>query len=147
MYNMTGKWIGSYRYSSRLMQNLIPQNETGFEITINEFDGIHFAGTVQDDAQTGGTPGTGVINGHMQENRIEFIKEMPVRSSYSTNGKRIIEEGKKHPKIFYSGILEPDKMKAKGVWQIKMGFSLIGWLPALILPTKGEWTMELNNGF
>ena len=40
MYNMTGKWIGSYRYSSRLMQNLIPQNETGFEITINEFDGI-----------------------------------------------------------------------------------------------------------
>lgn len=79
------------------MHNLGRNNATGFAISITAFDGSRFSGTVEDNEENGGTPGMGVINGTIQDNRIEFIKEMPVRTSCLTTGRRIEEHGKKHP--------------------------------------------------
>ncbi|HUI93249.1 MAG TPA: hypothetical protein VLX68_13460 [Chitinivibrionales bacterium] len=144
---MIGKWTGSYRYSGWLMRKLIPYIETRFEINISEFDGHTFKGTVQDDLSTGGTPGIGSIDGIISEYKIEFIKKMPIRASYLTSGKHLIEQGKKHPPIYYSGVFGPDLTEAGGKWRIKTGFALVGFLPALRLPLRGEWTMAFQRQF
>jgi hypothetical protein len=138
---MIGKWIGTYSYSSQVMRKLIPNAEVSFEINIDKFDVNNFNGTVKDDPSTGGTPGIGVITGKIIGNKIEFIKKMPIRSSYLTTGDYLVESGKKHTPIYYSGVLGLNKKEAKGEWRIKMGLMLVGFLPILRLPTRGEWSM------
>jgi len=100
---MIGAWKGKYKYSVRQSSELYDK-EVEFLLKITEFDGENFTGTVQDNDHDYGTRGVGTIIGKINNNSIEFIKQMPIKTMVSMNGKRLENEKEKHPPIYYTGI-------------------------------------------
>jgi len=122
---MKGTWLGYYKHKSKLLPENIRDRFTKFKIIIDEFDGIKFKGTVEDDITTGGTQGTGVIEGLKRGNEISFIKKMPVETMVLPSGK-IKTTNKKHPKIYYSGIISTNENEVKRSWKFKLGIIWVG---------------------
>lgn len=136
---MLGKWTGTYQYVGKRINKVRQNRITQFEIEIIEFEGIHFSGKVQDDLATGGTPGIGKITGKIKDNKISFIKEMPVQAIILKDGTRM-EEDKPHRKIYYTGILE--KGEIKGKWKFKFGFGKVHNQWVIFAGTRGIWQMK-----
>lgn len=139
-----GHWIGQYKYDKEKDQKLIGFDSTFFEIEITKVDNNNFYGIVQDDLTTGGSEGIGEIYGKINNDKIEFIKQMPVVSLIvGENGERETLN-QKHPKVYYSGTFSSDKKTISGQWRFKFGFIWLGIIPFPIMPTKGTWTMKLK---
>ncbi len=95
-----GQWIGQYKYDRQDHQKKVGFAYTNFEIEITGVRDNNFSGKVQDDLTTGGTEGIGEVTGKVFEDRIEFIKQMPIMSLlFGKEGKRKTFN-KKHPKIY-----------------------------------------------
>lgn len=134
---MIGTWKGKYRYNLKQIPKL-NDKEVGFLLKITEFDGEKFIGTVQDDDQDLGTKGIGNIEGKINGNHIEFIKQMPIRSMMLKNGKKIEAENKKHHPIYYTGASNM-KDSYSGQWKIKAGISFTNMIFYISFGTKGTW--------
>lgn len=134
---MKGIWKGKYKFAGRVPESL-KTRETQFEINIQSFDGSHFTGTVEDDLESGGTPGTGKVQGEISNDNISFVKQMPVSALYFKD-KMIIDEKKMHPPIYYTGKISNGR--AQGTWRFRFGIMFKGIIPFIILPTKGTWEM------
>lgn len=142
MENLPGVWKGYYTYNTKYYKNK-EGVKTHFTITIKNVTGNSFSGTVEDDMATGGTPGTGRIEGTINGNKITFVKKMPVYAVWDGK-KRILNENKSHPNIYYSGILNMNKVD-KGKWKFKFQIFFINLLLGGLLG-RGEWSMEKVNG-
>jgi hypothetical protein len=138
MKNLTGVWKGYYTYNKKYYKNK-EGVKNHFTITIENVSGNSFSGKVEDDAATGGTSGVGRVEGKVKGDKIEFIKKMPVHVMFDGE-KRILEENKSHPNIYYSGILSDNKVKA-GKWRFRRRIFFSGgrlfWGAG-----NGEWAME-----
>jgi len=135
---MKGKYKGYYKYDNPKAQKQIKHEKTFFNIEITEFDNGKILGFVEDDIETGGTPGKGVIKGKKNGNEFFFIKEMPT-AAFLINGEMKTYD-KKHPKIYYKGIVNDNKIE--GEWKIKLGFFMSGLMILLGTKTTGTWMME-----
>ena len=133
---MRGTWHGKYSYNYNGNSTV-----TNFEIEIIEFDGFNFSGTVEDDEQTGGTPGKGVITGTLKNGIVSFKKQMPILAVISKNGRRDTFP-KKHVPIYYTGRLTT-KSDVNGEWVIKRKLILNKFIIALGTGAKGKWEMKL----
>jgi hypothetical protein len=136
--SMIGTWIGTYRHESKRIPEARRKQKTRFVMKINQYDGIHFSGTIHDDPETGGTRGTGIVKGKIKGSSISFVKQMPVQTSIDKNG-MVIEEERKHRKIYYSGQMRENS--AAGMWKFKTGIGFVRKKLALFLPIKGSWEM------
>lgn len=134
---MIGIWKGKYKYNLKQISTF-NNKEVEFLMEITEFDGENFIGTVQDNDQNLGTKGIGTIEGKINGNHIEFIKQMPVKSMLFKNGKKVEIEGKKHNPIYYSGI-STMKDSYSGQWKIKGGIAFFSKLLFISWGTKGSW--------
>ncbi|HBG71699.1 MAG: hypothetical protein A2W93_06690 [Bacteroidetes bacterium GWF2_43_63] len=134
---MIGKYKGHYQYDNQKIQKQLKHDLTLFNLEITEFENGHFNGFVEDDIDTGGTPGKGIINGEKNGNEITFIKEMPI-ASFLINGK-MKTYNKKHPKIYYKGTITDDKIE--GFWKIKFGVFMNGLMMLIGVKTTGTWQM------
>lgn len=114
---MLGEWNGTYNYSEKIQLKYGKKGETGFTIVITEFDGVHFKGTVQDDPETGGTPGQGTVQGTLKNGTLYFVKKMPVYSSFTKSGEKK-QFPVEHPPIHYVGH-ENENGTFQGEWKIK----------------------------
>lgn len=72
---MIGTWIGTYKHESRRIPESKRNQITGFKIVVNEFDGVNFSGEVEDNIETGGMRGKGVIEGKLTNNKVDFVKK------------------------------------------------------------------------
>ncbi|MGH1520469.1 hypothetical protein [Chryseobacterium sp. JK1] len=133
---MIGTWKGKYKYNIKKSSEFYDK-EVEFLLKITVFDGENFAGTVQDNDHEYGTRGIGTIIGKINDNCIEFIKQMPIKTMVSMNGKRVENENEKHPPIYYTGISNL-KDSYSGHWKIK-GSSVISKLLYLLIGVKGIW--------
>lgn len=134
---MIGTWKGKYKYN--LKQNSKFNNkEVQFLLEITEFDGEKFIGTVQDEDTEFGTKGQGIIEGKLNGDHIEFIKQMPVRTMLLKNGKKIEAKNKKHHPIYYTGTSNM-KDSFSGQWKIKAGISFTNMILYISFGTKGTW--------
>ncbi|PWN60259.1 hypothetical protein [Chryseobacterium viscerum] len=133
---MIGTWKGKYKYSVRQSSELYDK-EIEFLLKITEFDGENFIGTVQDNDHNYGTRGIGTIKGKINDKNIEFIKQMPIKTTVSMNGKRIENEYEKHKPIYYTGISNL-KNSYSGHWKFK-GADFINRLFHLLFAVKGTW--------
>lgn len=138
---MKGTWIGTYKHESKRIPESKRNQFTTFKIVITEFDGINFSGEVEDDADTGGTRGKGIIEGQIINDKITFVKKMPIQTYLLPDGS-LKEENQPHRKIYYSGTLDKDSIK--GTWKFKFGIGKINNKIALFLPIKGKWEMKRN---
>jgi len=132
---MQGTYKGTYTYHKhpRLMGQ-----ETKFTIIITDCDGTSFTGTVTDDVENGGSRGEGTIKGSIKNDKIEFIKQMPIMTLGTKDGKRI-EVAKKHRPVDYSGTFIGDTFE--GDWKIKRGMIFNTFLIAFGIGTTGTWKM------
>ncbi|WP_445458046.1 hypothetical protein [Flavobacterium sp. HNIBRBA15423] len=142
---MLGNWLGYYKFKDEKIQELIGFEHTLFTIIITDFDGIHFKGTVKDDTATGGMEETGIIIGKKIKNTITFKKLMPVTyqlTNLKGERKRI---NKKHPTLYYSGIVNNEHTQISGKWKFnyKVTF-LFGIIPIIYRPGNGTWKMSLT---
>ena len=133
---MQGTYKGTYTYHKH--HRLMGQ-ETKFTIIITDYDGTSFTGTVTDDVENGGTKGEGTIKGSIKNGKIEFIKQMPVMTLGTQDGKRI-EVPKKHRPVNYSGTLIGNVFE--GDWKIKRGMIFNKFVIAFGIGTTGIWKME-----
>lgn len=133
---MIGSWKGKYKYNVKKNSELYDK-EVEFLFKITEFDGENFTGTVQDNDHDYGTRGVGTITGKINNNHIEFIKQMPIKTMVSMKGKRTENENKKHPPIYYTGI-STLKGSYSGQWEI-IGNGFASRLLYLLFGVKGIW--------
>ena len=140
----TGHWIGQYKFDKKTHQEISGFEATNFEMEITAVENNKFVGKVQDDLSTGGTEGIGEVRGKVVGENIEFIKQMPIMT-FILEKKGIRETlNRKHRKIYYSGTFSTDKNSINGHWRFKSGFIWIGFIPVLVNPTKGTFTMKLK---
>jgi len=142
---IASKWTGSYRYDKPALQRASGFPRTNFEIAFMSWNGDAFVGTVVDDLHTGGTPGRGEIIGTLSGSRIAFVKRMPV-FAYFGHGRLEVKPEKRHRNIFYTGTVSADSRSMSGQWRMKLGFGLVGFLPAIFFPSSGTWEMTAGMG-
>ena len=137
-----GKWIGYYKYNDKKFQYLVGFEQTNFEIEIQSVNRNRFEGIVQDDLSTGGMKDAGIIKGKIINNKMKFVKQMPVMYGIYSNGKGKYFPDKKHPKIYYQGMISDDKKTIKGNWGFRNSESFI----TRFLGTKslGDGTFEMK---
>lgn len=136
-----GHWKGYYTYNNQQIQSRVGFPKTYFSVRVLNFDGARFNGEVEDDQLSGGTPGIGKITGVIENDSMSFVKQMPVKSILTPTGKHYRSK-KKHPNIYYQGSISSDGRTIEGTWRFKFGLTWILFLPAIILPIKGEFFME-----
>lgn len=134
------KWRGSYKYDNAAVRKIIGFDHTNFEIEFIFSDDIHFTGTVKDDRNTGGTPGTGEVSGTVIGDEVQFVKKMPVMTAIINGASYKTIEGRKHRNIYYAGSLSADSKSMSGKWKIRFGVGFWGILPFIWLPTTGTWS-------
>jgi hypothetical protein len=139
---MKGTWTGTYKYQLKSHPEL-NKGETGFVLTITEFDGVNFKGIVIDDLETGGTKGEGTIDGTFDNGIINFVKQMPVLTMGIRN-KGTKEFPVKHKPIYYTGTLNSENLFV-GEWKMKGGITFNKYVIALSLNGKGTWKMSKKN--
>lgn len=137
---MKGKWEGQYWFTDNVPNSMLNQL-TKFELEIDTFNQSKFSGWVKDDLETGGTKGIGTVTGKIKGDRIQFVKQMPVRT-YILGEDEKVEEEKPHRPIYYSGTINYKTNKINGTWRFKMGLGFIKGGVAFYRATKGEWNMK-----
>jgi len=137
---MIGTYEGHYKFIGKNLPKSVKELRTNFKIEITDFTDGKFLGTVKDDENTGGMPGTGTISGEFSDNKISFIKQMPNAGILMPGGKiRMLKQ--KHPPIFYNGINEIDD-SFSGSWEMKVRFKIFGLIPVYLGKSTGIWDMK-----
>jgi hypothetical protein len=143
---MIGKWKGSYKFDSKTAREKLGVEKTYFTISIDTVENNNFKGTVEDDLETKGTPGTGEINGTISGQKLFFTKQMPIKTVIALNNDMrtygiYTYPEKKHRPIYYEGTLSSDKISIVGTWKMQIGFSIFGYYVVLLRQT-GTWEMH-----
>ena len=139
---MKGIWTGKYKHENKRIPEERRNQWTKFKIEITKFDGKNFSGEIEDDLDSGGTRGKGIIEGKLNNNKIEFVKKMPIQTILLPDGTRN-ESIRPQRNIYYSGLLEDGFFK--GSWKFKWGIRRVNNKVALLLPIKGIWEMRKVN--
>lgn len=141
--SLIGKWEGFYVYDKEWLQEMIGHEKTIFSATITkEEKNGNFYGNVEDDLETGGTPGIGELEGSRNGDTVNFFKKMPIRALIWGPEKMKLYPRKKHPKIYYTGIISEDLKTISGSWEIKFGFAFFWFIPMPLLPVSGKFEMK-----
>lgn len=139
--NLKGIWKGFYQYDPKGFAESYMGRRTGFTITITSLEEFHFEGTVYDDLESGGTRGIGIIEGKIKNNKIRFVKKMPISTTVYPDG-TVVEENKPHRNIYYEGKFENTIFK--GTWRFKFGIEFRRGI-SIYFPSKGTWEMEKSH--
>lgn len=139
-----GKWQGTYTFDDKRVNLARGFDHTAFVIEITTLHGNQFTGTVQDDPNTGGMEGIGTITGHVDKDRIQFVKQMPVMTLLMNKQGLRKKLPKKHRPIYYSGTLSEDRSSAEGSWKFKPGIVWMGLFPMPMVTSTGKWSMRLE---
>lgn len=138
---LRGIWKGFYQYKNKRLPESYSTRNTAFTIEIISFDGVHFEGKVYDDLETGGTRGIGTIEGKIKNNKIRFVKKMPISTVVYPDG-TVVEEDKPHRNIYYEGSFNNNVFT--GIWRFKFGIEFRRGI-LIYPPSKGTWQMEKTN--
>nr|WP_321229785.1 hypothetical protein [uncultured Psychroserpens sp.] len=141
--NVKGIWNGTYQYAPRDEFKDDKMIDVNFTITIDNVKKNTFTGTVKDDLSTGGTPGTGIIKGKFDNDRMYFTKKMPISSTIDETGKRNNNTNKKHPTLIYEGAFSRSKQIITGTWKFKTkALYFKGFIPYLFSRGTGTFVMS-----
>lgn len=141
--DMLGVWRGTYTYDIPEQYKAKMFQKVGFTIRITDVQGQNFSGTVENDQETGGTPGTGEVKGYFTERQISFDKNMPVYAGIDMDGKQVRDTAKRHPTIAYEGSFGESKQSCTGTWRFKKK-KLIwrGIIPSWVSGWTGQFSMK-----
>ena len=141
--DLIGTWKGTYTYNLPDEYKYEKMLKVEFTIKIENVKGRKFWGTVEDNLETGGTPGKGDITGKYTDEEVLFDKNMPILSGIDENNNYYTDDSKKHPTIQYSGAFSRNKQHITGSWKFKKK-KLIwrGLIPVRYSLGNGSFTMK-----
>ncbi len=137
---MVGKWRGEYAYTAGTLSRE-PGSTSSFEISIKHFENSNFQGSVEDDVSSGGTRGRGTINGSLNESKVTFVKQMPIKTLTYPSGERIESDEPHHP-IYYEGTMNAEQNEVIGTWKLKRRLGFVNGRLYYSPKTKGVWGMR-----
>ena len=114
--NFPLEWVGAYEYDYNPVTGSIFQS-VAFQLSFQFANKTDFVGQVRD-APDSPMPEPGTIRGKLVDNKIEFVKQMPVATYLEQNGK-FSKFDCAHPKIFYTGEYIPEDNLMVGAWHIE----------------------------
>jgi hypothetical protein len=123
--SLSGKWVGEFVYGEAYGKSLIGKKEGfTFEITVTAGE---VQGTCVDHNKLGDAPAT--LAGFFYMPFLCFLKEYAVPYVIQDNGEIMKDTSRPPLRIAYSGLLEAENGRFKGVWKIEGGKG------------GGEWNM------
>ena len=138
-----GNWVGQYTFGNPAHNKLRGFEHTTFHVDVTSVNKNNFIGRVQDDLSTGGTEGIGEISGKVTGKLVEFVKQMPIMTLFSSKTGARITQNRKHSKIYYSGIISDDGKSISGNWKFRFSIIWIGFIPYFSRGEGGTWKMVL----
>lgn len=139
---MKGRWSGFYQYDKEAVRKAVGHDRTFFAIKIDVFDGRNFSGEVQDDVTTGGMTEKGKIFGFVEKGEVYFEKYMPNYQTRDPKTGERISFNRKHPALYYTGILSDDERRVEGKWRFKNQVGLLAGFIPFPVSVKGTWMMK-----
>lgn len=143
-HQVIGKWKGYYAYKLQYLADIAGAEKTYFTIDITEMQSGKFSGIVLDDVTTGGMEEVGKISGELDGGLVYFKKYMPVRSTFTADGK-VEKMNRPHPVIHYKGEYFPLEKKMQGTWKIKGGLFFYKRRLYINRATTGVWEMSMTD--
>jgi len=141
--DIVGTWKGTYTYNLPDEYKTEKMQEVEFTVIIDKVKGHKFWGTVEDNLETGGTPGKGEITGKYSDEEVQFDKNMPILAVIDENSKHITDDTKKHPTILYRGVFSKSKQHITGSWLFKKKkLFWKGLIPVWYSLGNGSFTMR-----
>jgi len=150
--DITGNWKGRYFYPSSYSAP-VPKEGVPFHLVLKKGWFGRFSGPVQDDPACG-VPEPGWVRGRVKAAELWFVKQLPVLRFQSSEGKSETEQellarhgiqhgpSRRHPPIFYQGLIAADNQRAEGEWILKARSLILGGRFFSMPESRGAWMME-----
>lgn len=139
---LDGTWFGTYRYDHPKFDRQM--GVVPFTMEFVESEDGSFAGWVEDDVSSGGTPGRGSIQGRRAGDDIRWLKRMPVWAwmVITPDGKRVMktDPNRRHPTLSYRGRMSDDGT-ASGRWSFTGVIGFLSWM-LTFGRGGGTWTLR-----
>ncbi len=140
---MKGKWKGFYTYDLPERCKTARHKRVFFDIEIINLNNDDFRGNVKDDRASGGTSGIGYIIGKVINEKIMFVKKMPVLTFSDREGNIYIDQTQEHTPIYYEGnFVEGSRNRITGNWKFKKEWHwFFRCIPIYMSSGNGEFEM------
>jgi hypothetical protein len=135
---ITGKWIGHLKYGDDYGKN--KDQLLHFEVELIQ-DGNKFSGTSNDVKGFGMSPDQAIINGTVNEDKIEFTKQYENKHYLDLKNKLVVDKQNKGHIIEYTGTYNKKDECYVGNWEINSVFKLL-WLIPIKYKNTGTWEMK-----
>lgn len=133
-------WKGKFSYNPEEYGIV---EDVDFELYVELKDG-KFEGKVYDDEFRELCDQLAIVKGFIEENRIHFVVTYPISYSMDENDQVQIDPNKKGHDVTYNGILNTNRGKWEGEWEIMEEEPIEGSDDVYQYHSTGGWEMEKN---
>jgi hypothetical protein len=140
MLNIQGRWKGELTYGKMYRKHAGAKLQ--FEMDLFQ-NGNAISGTAIDVSGVGGNEFGATIQGQLNGNAIEFVKQYTFAHYYQTGGKTKLDKNRKGSEIGYTGAYNEAKQQFEGTWKIISKYKILGFIPYNFI-SSGSWEMSRN---
>ena len=134
---------GYYTFNKKEHNLMRGHINTIFYIDIKEIQENKFIGNTEEDKNTGGIEGKGLIEGTINNDKVFFTKKMPYLTILTSINTTKTFKNKKHTEILYQGTIDMENRLIYGTWKTKLNIIWFGIIPIPFFPSKGSWKLDL----
>ena len=106
-------------------------------------NGDAISGTATDISGVGVNEFGATIEGIINGNSIEFVKQYTFAHTYQVGGKTKLDKKRKGSEILYSGEYNDAEQQFEGTWKISSKFKILGFIPYTFV-SSGTWVMGIK---
>jgi hypothetical protein len=138
MLNIQGRWKGELTYGKMYRKHAGAKLQFEMDLVQN---GSAISGTAIDISGVGVNEFGATIQGQLNGNAIEFVKQYTFTHHYQTGGKTKLDKNRKGSEIVYTGIYNQAKQQFEGSWKIISKYKILGFIPYNFV-SSGSWVMS-----
>lgn len=138
--NIEGLWTGELTYGKMYRKHAGAKLQ--FEMDLVQNRNV-ISGTASDISGVGVNEFGATIQGKINGNSIEFVKQYKFAHYYQAGGKTKLDKSRKGSEILYKGEYNDAKQQFEGTWKISSKFKILGFIPYTFV-SSGTWVMGIK---